>query len=87
MLKINNYYIITIFAYVLHQIQISLSDCGWREEEQMFLQQVIDRLLHIDFLQRSRIVASIQPAPPRAVALPPRILASSATCIHSRMAY
>ena len=45
------------------------------------------RLLHIDFLERSRIAASIQTAPPRAVALPPRILACSATYIHSRMAY
>lgn len=45
------------------------------------------RLLHIDFLERSRNAASIQTAPPRAVALPPRILACSTTYIHSRMAY
>jgi hypothetical protein len=45
------------------------------------------RLLHIDFLERSRNAASIQTAPPRAVALPPRILACSTTYMHSRTAY
>jgi hypothetical protein len=57
-----------------------------RIEKLISLEQVIGRLLHIDFLARSRIAASIQPAPPRAVALPPRLLASPTTYTHSRMA-
>lgn len=58
-----------------------------RIDNLIFLEKLIARLLHIDFLERSRIAASIQTAPPRAVALPPRIPACSTTHIHSRMAY
>lgn len=86
MLSIQNIYSCTSEDTEFRLHLTSASDMR-RIDNLIFLEKVVVRLLHIDFLERSRIAASIQTAPPRAVAPPPRILACSTTYIYSHMAY